>query len=371
MTALTDKLAGALYGVAIGDGMGAPVEGWAPEQIRDRFPAHDFTTFLPVTHDGDPLLGKGDGRITDDTLMTEALIRAYGQCGRHLDAYGFRDYLVPEFTKTCVWVPERGKDMALLERLNWIERYTVMRLTGFGAYPRHAGIGNSINCGVAMYIMPVGAVNAGDAESAFREAVALAMAETDTYAVEGAAVLAAAYAEGFGPGAGIETVCTCARASARDGTRDAVECALAATRPGDDLPAFIRSVRQAIEPFDPKTCVAPDGSGRGNADQPSRLLSIEEVPVALAALAYGAGDFVKTLRAAVCYGRDCDSIAGMACGLYGALFGASALPEPLREASDRANRRDYRDMARGFETTVRAIHRTDAAAFTRKAGLLA
>lgn len=370
MTLFSDKLRGALYGVAIGDGMGAPVEGWGPEQIRGRFPEHDFTTFLPVTHDGDPLLGKGDGRITDDTLMTEALIRAYSQCGCHLDAYGFRDHLVPEFTKTIVWVPERGKDMALLERLNWIERYTAMRLTGFGAYPRHAGIGNSINCGVAMYIMPAGAVNAGDPAAAFQEAIALAMAETDSYAVEATAVLAAAYAEGFAPEASVESVCACAWTVARDGTRDAIESVLAAVRTGDDLPAFIRNVRKAVEPFDPKTANAPGGD-RGNADQPSRLLSIEEVPVAIAALAYGDGDFCKTLRAAVCYGRDCDSIAGMACGLYGALFGANAMPHVLMEACDRTNRRDYKEMATSFERTIRAIHHADVVSFQRKSRLLA
>jgi len=371
MTLFSDKLRGALYGVAIGDGMGAPVEGWSPEQIRERFPRHDFTAFLPVTHGGDPLLGKGDGRITDDTLMTEALIRAYGRCGHHLDAYGFRDDFVPEFTKTLVWVPEYGKEMALLGRLNWIERYTVMRLTGFGAYPRHAGIGNSINCGVAMYIMSVGAVNAGDPAGAFREAIALAMAETDSYAVEAAAVLAAAYAEGFAREADIRTVCACARTAARDGTHDAIESALAATRTGDDLPTFIRSVREAVEPFDPKTCLAPGGGDRENADQPSRLLSIEEVPVALAALAYGDGDFRKTIQAAVCYGRDCDSIAGMACGLYGALFGSSAIPQSLMEASDRANRRDYCGMAGVFEGTIRGIHRADVTLCERKSSLLA
>ena len=370
MTQFSDKLCGALYGVAIGDGMGAPVEGWAPEQIRDRFSAHDFTAFLPVTHDGDPLLGKGNGRITDDTLMTEALIRAYGQSGAHLDAYGFRDYLVPEFTKTPVWVPERGKEMSLLERLNWIERYTAMRLTGFGAYPRHAGIGNSINCGVAMYIMPVGAINAGHPNAAFQEAIVLAMAETDSYAVEATAALAAAYAEGFAQEASVGSVCDCARSAARDGTRDAIESVLAATRPGDDLPEFIRNVRKAVEPFDPKTASAP-GGGRGNADQPSRLLSIEEVPVALAALAYGGGDFCRTLQAAVCYGRDCDSIAGMACGLYGALFGTSTIPHVLMEACDRANRRDYKAMATSFERTIRAIHQADAALFERKSRLLA
>jgi ADP-ribosylglycohydrolase len=366
----SSKLEGALYGVAIGDGMGAPVEGWSAAQILERFSGHDFNVFLPVTHDREPTVGKGDGRITDDTLMTEALIRAYNQSGRHLDAYGFREYLVPEFTKTVIWLPEYGKDMALLGRLNPIERYTEYRLNYFGAYPRHAGIGNSINCGVAMYIMPTGAVNAADPDSAFREAIALAMAETDSYGVESAAVLAAAYAEAFDEAATIETVCACALEHANDGTKSAIGKALQATHPGDALPEFIEKVRHAFIPFDPKARAEASPGAPGDADQPSRLLSIEELPVALAALVYGGGDFLKTIRAGVCYGRDCDSIAGMACGLLGALFGESAIPQALKETSDVRNRRDFKAMASGFEKTVRQIHQVDAKFAQRKSRML-
>jgi len=35
-----DKLAGALYGIAIGDGMGAPVEGWSSPRIMEKFGDH-------------------------------------------------------------------------------------------------------------------------------------------------------------------------------------------------------------------------------------------------------------------------------------------------------------------------------------------
>jgi len=53
------KLEGAVCGAAIADGMGASVEGWPPEQIRERFDS--VRDFLPPTHGGDPFMGKGDG----------------------------------------------------------------------------------------------------------------------------------------------------------------------------------------------------------------------------------------------------------------------------------------------------------------------
>src|SRR5258708_39918419 len=95
MMSFAEKVSGAVYGIAIGDAMGAPVEGWAPERIVAQFGSHNFRTFLPVTHAKDPATGKGDGRITDDTLMTEALILAYARACDHLDAYGYARHLLP------------------------------------------------------------------------------------------------------------------------------------------------------------------------------------------------------------------------------------------------------------------------------------
>jgi ADP-ribosylglycohydrolase len=358
MPSFIEKLEGAVYGTAIGDGMGAPVEGWSPEQIAERFPNHDFSTFLPPTHNGNPDEGKGNGRITDDTLMMEALIGAYNGCCTHMDAYAFRDYFIPEFTERPVWIPERRKETILLERLNQIEKYTVARLKHFHAYPRHAGIGNAVNCGVAMYIMPVGAVNVADPQRAFHEAVSLAMAETDSYAVEAAGVLAGCFAAALTGNATIESVCDCAESIAQDGTGAALRAVLSAADGDDTVAAFIEKTRQAFLAFDPKV----DRGGGAFFNQPSSSLSIEEVPVALAVLKYGAGDLLKTITAAVRYGRDCDSIAGMACGLAGALFGCEAIPASLRSSCDEANQRDFGALASALAQTVREICQKDTEA---------
>jgi ADP-ribosylglycohydrolase len=97
--------------------------------------------------------------------------------------------------------------------------------------------------------------------------------------------------------------------------------------------------------------------------RPSRLASIEELPVALAALKHGGGDAVKTLKAGVLYGRDCDSIAGMALGLHGALYGVETIPAGLREAVDLANRRSFGELALKFALTVKTVFGKDEARF--------
>ena len=104
----------------------------------------------------------------------------------------------------------------------------------------------------------------------------------------------------------------------------------------------------------------------GDVGRPSRVMSIEELPVALAALKYGDGDFIRTIRSSVCYGRDCDSIAGMACSLYGAVFGTASLPPDLCSAVDRANRRDFGALARRFGETVMRIFQKDSQAFEER-----
>jgi ADP-ribosylglycohydrolase len=372
-----DRLTGALYGVAIGDGMGAPVEGWNPRRVFEVFGENDLSAFLPITN---PERGKGEGRITDDTLMTEALIRAYARAGDHLDAYGYAEYLLPEITETVVFLPEYQREMPIFERLFYPEKYPFWRLRINNAEPRSAGIGNRVNCGVAMYIMPVGAVNAGDPEAAYREAADLGIAHNESFAVEAAAALAAAYAAAFRADSpvesSIEAVLTAAGTLARDGTRLAIEACLQAARPGDDLRGFVERVRAAVAPFDQRAAHAPDDAplkveGLSDAGRPSRLMSIEELPVALAALRYGGGDFMKTLRAGVFYGRDCDSIAGMACGLLGALRGMEAIPANLRRASDAANHRDFAAIASGFAQTARSIFAKDAERFAARQRVIA
>ncbi|MBN1671508.1 MAG: ADP-ribosylglycohydrolase family protein [Kiritimatiellae bacterium] len=365
-----EKLKGALYGTAIGDAMGAPVEGWSAARILERFGGHDFATFIPPTHEGDPARGKGAGRITDDTLMTEVLIEAYGEAKGHLDAYGYKVYILPAVKDRARWIPERQRSTALWERLWFPEKYPWMRMVPANAEPRTAGIGNMVNCGVAMWMMPVGAVNAGAPHAAYQEAVLLGSAHNESFAVEAGAVMAAAAAEAMRVCATLDSVLEVAASLARDGTRGAISAAIGAAADTDSLARFIAKTRAAVAPYDQRTEHCADDAplkptGLSDLGRPSRVCAIEELPVALAALRYGGGDAVKTLRAAVCYGRDCDSIAGMAMALFGGLYGIDALPAGLCTGVEAANRRDFSALATSFHGAIEAILASDAEMFDR------
>ena len=364
----TARVAGALYAFAVGDAMGGPIENWTPAEIRDRFGDHDFGQFLPPTDLGAaPGTGKGGGRVTDDTLEVEALLRAYATQRGHLDAYAYVEAFLPEVAERRVWIPERQDERTVLDRpVWWPERYAWHRHAINRVDPRQGGQGNWLNQGLATIIWPVGAVNAADPDRAYAEAVAFGSAHTESYALEGAAVVAAAFAAAFGPSPNVDAVLAAGADRARDGTALALRAALAATDPADSVPGFVDAVRRAWLPFaglPPDRLEAPDPDMRNlagtNVGLPSRTQALENVVAAFAAVKYGQGDFRKTFRAALFYGRDAESIAAVAVALLGAMHGPDIVPTALRVGVDRSNRRDFGATAAEFSGVVAGIVEAD------------
>lgn len=109
---LEERITGALVGAAVGDALGGPVEGYTPEQILERHGGRVHGIVGPWNGDAwrtaRPIAPyhKGDGHVTDDTLMTHALVRVYDRVRDHLDAYAVAEHLVPDMMTTPRWIPE-------------------------------------------------------------------------------------------------------------------------------------------------------------------------------------------------------------------------------------------------------------------------
>ena len=84
---------------------------------------------------------KGDGHVTDDTLMTRVLVHAYDVKRDHLDAYDVELLMLPEIVDTKTWVPELGREDLLYHRLFLAEKWLVLKLRYGHADPRDAGVG--------------------------------------------------------------------------------------------------------------------------------------------------------------------------------------------------------------------------------------
>ncbi|MCX4582852.1 ADP-ribosylglycohydrolase family protein [Streptomyces sp. NBC_01481] len=360
---LDDRITGSLIGAAVGDALGGPVEGYSPEQIVERHggrvhgivgPWHgdEWRTARPLAP-----YHKGDGHITDDTLMTHALVRVYATVRDHLDAYAVADQLVPDLISTPRWIPELEAEALPLQRVFLAEKWMVTRLHYGHNDPREAGVGNIVNCGAAMYMAPVGLVNAAHPTAAYAEAVDIAGAHQSSYGREAAGVFAAAVAAAALPEATPTTVIDTALSLAKDGTQAAIESVAEVAAQHSDFESALAPLRAAVAPFD---TVGPDyRSPSLAARRPSRLHSIEELPIALGMLMVGDGDYRRTVLGAVNYGRDCDSIASMAGAIAGALHGESAVPSDWAKTVAEASRIDLHAPARELAAVAREIFTRD------------
>lgn len=343
MNLLEEKATGALAGAAVGDALGGAAEGNAAEAIQARYGGfitgivppflEDWRTARPIAP-----YHKGDGHITDDTLMTTALVDVYATVRDHLDAYAIAEHLVPLLIGEKRWIPELESEGLLLHRIFLAEKWLVARLHYGHIDPREAGVGNIVNCGAAMYVAPIGIANAGSPDAAYAEGIDVAGAHQSSYGREAAGVFAACVAEAMRPGASVGSVVDAALRLAKDGTRRAIDAVVTAADRRSDWRAALPELRTAVEPFD---TVGPDYRAPAlDARIPSRTKSIEELPVALGMLVVGAGDYTEAVLGAVNYGRDSDSIATMAGALAGALGGVAAVPQEWRAAVSAGSRMD-------------------------------
>jgi ADP-ribosylglycohydrolase len=108
---LVEREVGALAGAAVGDALGGATEGWESREIREHCGGWVEGVIRSIRHDKDMVkpfspFWKGDGHVTDDTLMTRVLVRAYAAKRDHLDAYDMERLVVPSLVDAAMWIPE-------------------------------------------------------------------------------------------------------------------------------------------------------------------------------------------------------------------------------------------------------------------------
>ncbi|GAA3238286.1 ADP-ribosylglycohydrolase family protein [Streptomyces sp. XM83C] len=358
---LEARITGALVGAAVGDALGGPVEGYSPDQILQRHGGRIHGIVGPWHGDAwrtaRPLAPyhKGDGHVTDDTLMTHALVRVYDRVRDHLDAYAIAEHLVPDLMTNPRWIPELETEALPLQRIFLAEKWLVTRIHYGHADPREAGVGNIVNCGAAMYMAPVGLVNAAHPRAAYAEALDVAGAHQSSYGREAAGVFAAAVAAAASPGATPDSVVGACLSLAKDGTRTAIERACETAARHSDFESALGPLREAVAPYD---TVGPDYRDPSlGARRPSRLHSVEELPVALAMTVVAGGDLRHAVLGAVNYGRDCDSIATMAGAVTGAL--GSPCPDDWAKRVAEASRLDLWEPGRTLTAVAREVFERD------------
>ena len=362
---LERRAVGCLAGAAIGDALGGATEGWESAQIHAHFDGWVEGVVQSMRHQLNKVkpfspFWKGDGHVTDDTLMTRVLVRAYATKRDHLDAYDVERLIVPAIVDEATWIPELDREDLLYHRLFLAEKWLVLKLRYGHADPRDAGVGNIVNCGAAMYIAPVGVANAANPDGAYAEAIDLTGAHQSSYGREAAGVLAACVAEAFSPDATVDSIVEVALRLAKDATATSIAAVVDAAAKLDGWRSGgLAELRAAFAPFD--SVGEHYAEPAQNARIPSRLHAIEELPIALGLLVATGGDYAETMLGGVNYGRDSDSIASMGGALAGALGGAEAVRRDWIEEISTASRIDIEEAGREMAAVAVEIFERDAA----------
>lgn len=310
-TRLFDKIYAAMLGGAIGDAMGAPIEGWDFHNIDSTF-GH-LTTFIPFKYEPD-YHGAFEAKLgiyTDDTRLKHVLCNAIISRGG-IPRKG-------DFIKACNDYYYSAKTN--LQR-GFIEEYMLSGVYGeemliFGGQPTNGAI---------MMNSPLGLICPCDPDTAFKAAYDLAYI-TDGYAKYSAAMSVAAIAAAMTPQATVDSIidgmfkATNAHRIAGELTRKwkwyehvyLVNDSLVNT--ALEIAARCQDVFEVREEYYQKLLVSPLGSE-----------AAQSLAVALGMFYAAKGDFQQAVIGAVNYGRDNDSYASIAGALAGAYHGMQAIP---------------------------------------------
>ena len=219
------------------------------------------------------------------------------------------------------WIPELEQEALILQRVFLAEKWIVARLHYGHVDPREAGVGNIVNCGAAMYMAPVGLVNAGDPAAAYAEAIDIAGAHQSATAARRRGSSPPRWPP---PRRRAPTVADVMAAATRRRPRRHARPRSTRCRRGRRLPEpggrdDRASSAASSAPRSPRTTrwATQYRAMAMDARRPSRTKSIEELPVALGFVLAHDGDCAGGVLGAVNYGRDADSIATMAGAICG------------------------------------------------------
>ena len=282
---------GALIGVAIGDAMGAPVEGRSAAEIRQAYgPISGFLS--------DAAVGTDD---TDFTLFNAHLLLTYGK------------------TITLEEVETEWRHRLLSGQ--WYYRpggfsdvVSTRNLAAGMHAPQSGAFGHQMwSDGVAMAISPAGILAAGDPALAARLAVTLGSVSNGRDGIWAAQAVAAAIAVAM-VGASPREMLAAALAilPADSWTYRALQrAALVSERFSDDLESALQQLSDEIVV----------------SWWPWADLVTEAVPLAFGAFLATNGEFQRAVPAGISLGRDADTIGAIVGSLAGAYGGREAIPD--------------------------------------------
>lgn len=325
---ILDAVYGCIIGGAIGDALGAPVEGWYWTEIRQKYGRLD--RLLPgVRGNTGPLYGgtTGDkygdrydgpvtppGCITDDTTLRHHLCLAIVRKGGRVTPDDFAQVWLEKMNPNRFWYNERS---------------TLWKLKA-GMNPWDTGKGNVPAGCATMAIASIGIINAGNPAQAYQDGFNIAFVNQDNENRDGAATVAAGVAAAFLPDATVESILDTMLRHSSYLIRRAIELTL-------DLAYASHSVDEFAEKYSARMLDWTWPSLRWDRKRYFSGSSLELVPITMAILHLVKGDVNQGMIEAASFGRDCDTTASLVGSIAGALHGAGAICQEWIETVEKVN----------------------------------
>ncbi len=320
-TPLFQRVYGCLIGGAVGDAMGFPTEGMHYSAIKSKYGHID----RPLIREGGETWNPPvtSHLYTDDTVMKHMLCDAIFEAGGH-----------PSIEQVAaVW------RRTITDHSSWVwwlnTRVVASKLQWNPLLPLRDVGRDSIPCNDAAMIMaPIGLINAGDPQRAALEAWDISALLQNDYSRECAAAMAAAFAEAIRPGATVDSII---RTAKQYGPTLAPYVTLAI-----DLVEQCGEAAEFTQIYYDQHLRFPNEEFWTPSSHPDKSWSFGADPLevcteALAFFALANGNAKEAILGAVNFGRDCDTIAGLAGSLCGALNGPQSIPSDWSLAISNAN----------------------------------
>jgi ADP-ribosylglycohydrolase len=329
MVTLKDKFRGCIAASWVGSAMGAAVEGWTPEQIRE---THGFVDkLLPYRHyraytDWDRLPGTTEDGIERQKLIATAIIEKQDRILAH--------------DLVAVWVRDLDPDRMMYKQ----ERFdrSLLELAKAGVPPSELGrlwpYPNVVSMSRASH--PLGLINAGDPQGAADDSfeVGKVYIRETAFGLRWAALYNAAIAEACKTNATVASVLDVAKRFVHYRAEAGSLYALYDTIERE----VDRGLELAAQHTDPVSMREEfyrfyNGGGYFNYGMSQ---ANEIVSKGLAIFALTKGDPREAILTAVNFGRDTDCLAAVAGGLAGTLSGIQAVPTEWVTQVNSATRAD-------------------------------
>jgi len=312
------KIAGSIYGGAIGDAMGGPVE-MRPKEYVDRWFGGRIEKIESYrTEDGKEIPGSR-GRYTDDTTLRLILCRAIIDKQGRVDAQDLARAWLKWFEPDRLWVTEH---IAYSKMKVYSPFWSNLPSPGIFADPnysaRDTGKGNIPACDAAMMVPPIGLIDACDPFQAALDGYEVSLTCQSGYSASASCAVAAAVAEAMKENATVKGVVDAAVEHTDCATAYCIRRAVALAEQCDDTAEFTRLFYERNYLYSPVDV-------------------LEVVPAAIGLFVAAKGDFRETILGGVNFGRDCDTIPGIAGSIAGALQGIDAIPDDWVRAVRDAN----------------------------------